>query len=103
MKKTTEQSKTIKPVAITRIYKLGHTFSVTSVFADERFIYTVSKDSTVKVWDKSTFREIATLQGHIDWLWSVFADDRFIYTASGDNRVGVLLFLREGEFTTLGI
>ena len=48
-----------------------------------------SLDGTVKLWDVASRAEIATLEGHTDWVWSVVfsPDGTKLASGSGDNTV----------------
>ena len=47
-----------------------------------------SADKTVRLWDAKTLKNIATLDGHRDWVWSVmFSPDGTKLASGSDNTV----------------
>jgi WD40 repeat protein len=38
---------------------------------DGKMLASGSKDKTIKLWDIQTYKELAALNGHTDWVWSV--------------------------------
>lgn len=62
----------------------GHTANVCSVAfsPDGRRLVTASGDSTVKVWDVSTGKEVLTLRGHTNQVWRVAIDKTGSHIAS---------------------
>jgi hypothetical protein len=70
---------------------LGHDNAVTSAAfsPDGSRIVTASVDSTARIWDAATGREIAVLRGHDEEVWSAAfsPDGSCIVTASGKNRI----------------
>ena len=80
---------------------LGHSNAVSSVYTDDKRIYSGSHDNTVKVWDSKTFEELATLEGHTKWVTSVYADDKRIYSGSHDDTVKVWDIKTFEEIATL--
>ena len=46
-----------------------------------------STDTTIKIWDVCTFKELATLTGHTDWVRSIcFSPNGNILASGSDDR-----------------
>lgn len=71
----------------------GHTNSVVSVAIspDGQMLVSGSGDSTIKVWNLSTGKEMRTLIGHTDGVGSVVIspDGQTLVSASGDSTIKV--------------
>ena len=63
----------------------GHTGSVYDALfmPDDKFIVTVSEDTTVRLWDKETCAGIATYHGHVFPIWCVASDTIGMTFATG--------------------
>lgn len=67
----------------------GHTNGVMCVQFDENVIVSGSYDSTVKIWDIETGKEVRTLTGHTLGVRSLKFDDSKLMTASLDKTVKI--------------
>ncbi len=56
---------------------------------DDKYIYTGSKDNTVRVWAKGSWKQVAVLKGHSYSIMAVAVDDNYIYSGSHDKTVRV--------------
>ncbi len=83
----------------------GHTARVWSVIAtpDSRLAISASGDSTLKVWDLETLKEVTTLMGHTSLVRSVTVtpNGRFAISASDDSTLKVWDLETWKEVTTL--
>ena len=75
--------------SITEDYKplfrlIGHHAGVLDVCIDKHRIVTCSKDTTIKVWDRSTGKLVRTLLGHRGPVNAVQVRGNFLASASGD-------------------
>jgi WD40 repeat protein len=89
-----------------RVYQQsGHSHIVTgAVFsADCRYIVSGSRDTTVKLWDVETGRELETFLGHTDSVESVAisADGDFVASASRDGTIRIWSTKTGKEFSRL--
>lgn len=86
----------------------GHTDIVlcSAVSADGRFVVTGSKDNTVRVWDLTTHKCMATLQGHTDSVGAVAcsrrlgasgSDSQFFVSGSKDRTIKVWNAMDSGD------
>ncbi len=66
-----------------------HSERITCIYADKEFLYTGSRDRTIKIWDKNTFQEIATLRGHRHFIARICSDDTSIYSGSADRKIKI--------------
>jgi WD40 repeat protein len=71
----------------------GHTSIVWSVAlsADGQTLVSGSGDSTIKVWNLSSGKEVRTLTGHTGYVWSVAlsADGQTLVSGSDDKTIKV--------------
>ena len=69
----------------------SHMSAIIFLFSDDRFLYSLSLDSYLNIWDKTS--ENFTLKSSIICddkpILAAFMDDEFIYTASADNTLKV--------------
>jgi len=66
-----------------------HSERITCIYTDKEYFYTGSRDCSIKIWDKNTFQNIATLRGHRHFIPRICSDDTNIYTASWDNTIKI--------------
>ncbi|MFX0092896.1 MAG: WD40 repeat domain-containing protein, partial [Candidatus Hodarchaeota archaeon] len=71
------EKKTLEEVFVLK----GHFGEINDLFVDEQFIYTASADSTVRVWDKQTFKHLATLGQTAQIRALIEEDDQNFYLA----------------------
>ena len=64
-----------------------HSQRITSIYADEKYLYTGSRDRSVRIWDKKSFKIIAILRGHRHFIPRICSDDENIYSCSKDNYI----------------
>ena len=59
--------------------------------ADSKLVVSGSDNSTIKIWDAATGREIQTLEGHYDSVASVAfsADSKLVVSGSGDSTIKI--------------
>ncbi|KAK5136718.1 hypothetical protein LTR08_002371 [Meristemomyces frigidus] len=70
----------------TKVFK-GHTNGVMCLQFDENVLITGSYDSTVKVWDIASGKELRTLTGHTSGIRCLQFDDTKLMTGSLDNTI----------------
>lgn len=70
----------------TKVFK-GHTNGVMCLQFDDKVLITGSYDTTAKVWDVHTGKEIRTLKGHTSGIRCLQFDDSKLMTGSLDNTI----------------
>ena len=69
----------------------GHSSDVSSVCVspDGRFLFSSSRDNTIKMWDLSSSSCVSTLEGHSSYVTSVCVspDGRFLFSSSDDKTI----------------
>ena len=72
---------------------IGHDLNVTHVewSPDDQMIASASFDNTVRVWEMGSWKCVATLQGHTNYVFSavVSPDGRYVVSGSSDHTVRV--------------
>ena len=85
----------------------GHRNSVWSVAfsADSKLVVSGSDDSSIKIWDAATGREVQTLEGHRGSVSSVAfsADSKLVVSGSGDCSIKIWDAATGREMQTLAI
>jgi len=66
-----------------------HSERITCIYTDKEYLYTGSRDRTIKIWDKNTFQNIATLRGHRHFIPRICSDDTNIYSGSADSTIKI--------------
>lgn len=66
-----------------------HSERITCIYTDKEYLYTGSRDCTIKIWDKNTFQNIATLRGHRHFIPRICSDDTNIYSGSVDSTIKI--------------
>ena len=66
-----------------------HSERITCIHTDKEYLYTGSRDRTIKIWDKNTFQNIATLRGHRHFIARICSDDTNIYSGSADSQIKI--------------
>ena len=90
---STAANVSIKDVATgeTRNILEGHTDGVTGIVLSHcgSFVYTCSRDKTVRQWSTTTYKCLKTMHGHDDWVSSICLSTcgEFIFTGSWDTSV----------------
>jgi F-box and WD-40 domain protein 1/11 len=74
----------------------GHSAGVLDVALDDKHIISCSKDATINVWDRKTFRKVRTLTGHRGPVNAVQLRGNLLVSASGDG-VAKLWNLESGQ------
>lgn len=76
------------------VMQVGHTEDIDSFTfsADGRLMATGSQDSSVKLWDVETGRQLRTLNGHFHWVNSVAFNRDGRMLASGDAQGVIMLW-----------
>ncbi|TRY63041.1 hypothetical protein TCAL_00328 [Tigriopus californicus] len=67
-----------------------HNKGIKCLSSTEDYLFTGSYDGSVRVWDHSTWRAIATLTHHSDAVWDLKTFDRKLVSCGTDGRVCVL-------------
>lgn len=82
----------------------GHDANILSIAIDDQYVYSGSGElwwggpgsprpsifeSTVRVWDKTSWTCIAILEGHTDNINAISVDSKYVYSASDDGTVRV--------------
>ena len=66
-----------------------HSEQITSIYVDKEYLYSGSRDRTIKIWDKNTFQEIAVLRGHRHFIPRICSDNINIYSGSADTTIKI--------------
>ncbi len=69
-------------------YSSGHKYPIKTICADVNYIYSAG-DTTIRVWDKTALKEIATLAAHTHFINCIYVDDEFLYSAGEDGMVRI--------------
>lgn len=72
----------------TRIFK-GHTDGIICLQFDDSMLATGSYDTTIKIWDMETGRDIRTLSGHTLGVRTLQFDDRMLISGSMDHTLKI--------------
>ena len=62
----------------------GHTDSILSLVVSGSFLFTSSRDNTIKKWDVTSGANLATISGHLNPVNCLQVSDNYIYSASSD-------------------
>jgi WD40 repeat protein len=62
----------------------GHTDAILALVVHENFLFTSSKDNTIKKWDIKTGANLETISGHLNPVNRLLVSDNFLYSASSD-------------------
>jgi WD40 repeat protein len=62
----------------------GHTDSILSLVVGGSFLFTSSRDNTIKKWDIYTGANLATISGHFNLVNCLQVSDNFLYSGSSD-------------------
>lgn len=66
-----------------------HSERITCIFADKEYLYTGSRDRTIKIWDKNTLQNVVTLRGHRHFIARICSDEMNIYSGSADSKIKI--------------
>ncbi|KAE8076587.1 hypothetical protein FH972_015225 [Carpinus fangiana] len=80
---TTETNPPFQPVASLK----GHTSDVVSLTVGCEWLYSGSKDHTIRVWDHKTLECVMTLDGHADTVTSLICWEDYLLSGSLDRTI----------------
>jgi WD40 repeat protein len=62
----------------------GHTDGILALVVSESFLFTSSRDNTIKKWDIHSAANLATISGHLNHVNCLRISDNFLYSGSND-------------------
>ncbi|KAL6070205.1 glutamine amidotransferase subunit [Balamuthia mandrillaris] len=66
-----------------------HHSYVYDLLPNKSYLFSASGDSTIKVWEKDSMKEVKTLTGHEGCVLALVCDDAFLYSGSQDKTIKV--------------
>ncbi|MDD2829348.1 MAG: metallophosphoesterase [Sulfuricurvum sp.] len=68
-------------------YLNGHAGFITAIVTTEQYIISASNDETIRLWDKVTKKEVATLQGHKNYIVALVIVDENTLASADEVRI----------------